>query len=162
MRRSRILKKVSLINMTKRFKAWDKRGFWIEDFIIGSDGTVRCDGSASRLKYDGVHETEVVLVQSLGFLDSRGKEIFEGDIVRIGANVYEGGYFDVLIEDIYSFKLVRDYDRSVDPINRPEYEDIVNVLLMKYGQQERPMQAIRRDEDRKIIGNIFENPELIK
>ena len=91
---------------------------------------------------------ENVLMQYTGIADKNNKEIYEGDIVKVKWETYnQGKYFQT--DDMYighGGTYIIKYKRLgfcfVDNKNR--------TISMK------------RDAELEIIGNIYENPELLK
>ena len=78
---------------------------------------------------------DIVLMQSTGLKDKNGKEIFEGDIL---------GSKDGLLNGVVLYRT--DLAMwTVDLIRYNNFERLCNVA-----------------NDRKIIGNIYKNPELLK
>lgn len=77
----------------------------------------------------------IILMQSTGLVDKNGKEIFEGDIL---------GTKDGLLNGIVKYS--RDLGMWTNS-------------LLRYQNFER-LCVIHRD--RKVIGNIYENPELLE
>ncbi|HEM6286412.1 TPA: hypothetical protein U2C81_002329, partial [Streptococcus suis] len=81
--------------------------------------------------YDGA-----VLMQSTGLFDVNGKEIFEGDVVKLKYTV---------LSDYEFFKVTRFRGGSWRIDNR-----------------QRGSELWLRNEDCEVIGNIYENPELVE
>lgn len=84
------------------------------------------------------------VMQFTGLLDNNGKEIYEGDIIDINQTV--NGQSKFLIKACLPFMDVR-YLHD----NRP-YEYTIHDLLDAY----------RDEKEIEIIGNIYENPELLQ
>ena len=80
-------------------------------------------------------EEDVILMQYTGLKDKNGKEIYEGDIIKSIANGYR--YVVVFRNGIFRMKSIG------------SYMDIATVGFTKH-------------EPFVIIGNIFENPELLE
>ena len=95
------------------------------------------DGSTSvPLKFEDKRNGEdVILMQSTGLFDKNNKEIFEGDIL---------GTKDGLLDGIVEY--------------RTDLGMWTNSLL-RYNNFERLCSVA---SDREIIGNIYENPELLE
>lgn len=121
-----------------KFRAWDKNTkemVVIRTIDLERDGTIGCVVDYSDINLD---VSECVLMQSTGLKDKNGVEIFEGDILK--NRRYSG--IRVLFEK-GAFK-VR-YKRSKVCIVTQD----LSSLLEKY-------------ESTIIIGNIYENPELLE
>ena len=95
------------------------------------------DGSTSvPLKFEDKRNGEdVILMQSTGLFDRNGKEIFEGDIL---------GTKDGLLNGVVEY--------------RSDLGMWTNSLI-RYNNFERLCSVA---SDREIIGNIYENPELLE
>lgn len=80
-----------------------------------------------------------IVSQFTGLQDSKGKEIYEGDYISYGGNPIEVKYGEI---SIYENKFIGFYANLVNDIPT----------------------LINSDNSKtcKVIGNIFENPELIK
>lgn len=85
----------------------------------------------------------LVCVQSTGIKDRNGREIFEGDIIVDHGYIVNGAY--KLIGFVTTSKVAAGYTIS-SPMNR--YSS-TNLILSRVNQYE-------------IIGNVFENPELLE
>ena len=121
--------------MIPRFRAWlkeDKEMVDVEEIyfykgefdFIGDAITWMCKSN------------DCVLMQSTGLRDKDGKEIFEGDIVKLAKNVYsELTYYEVVRHRGGAYRLES----------------------KRYG-----CELWLRHTDCEIAGNIWENPELLE
>ena len=106
------------------------------------------DGSTSvPLKFEDKRNGEdVVLMQSTGLKDKNGKEIFEGDVVKRYRSPFFKAKWEYQIETVIKEKasllLGREFGKNFGtiPFDSPFAE---SVLL-------------------EVIGNIYENPELLE
>ena len=132
--------------MIPKFRAWDKRfSEFVEDFFVSEDGKIYKKSIDTGYGIAISRETsdEVILMQSTGLKDKNGKEIFEGDIL--------------IVSDEHSWVEVVSYNQGkamfvTEEINRefkvpetPLY-DLFNTNIFKF----------------EIVGNIYENPELLE
>ena len=121
------------------FKAWDKgKKEWIHEepcHLIGEN--ILMGGWLDTISIERLNE--VVIMQSTGLTDKNGKEIFESDIVQTVADC--GARLSVFIvewhEATASFRKAR--------------EDGTYHMLDWLSEKEK-----------EIIGNIYENPELLE
>lgn len=119
--------------MIPRFRAWlkkDKEMIDVEEIhfyngeldFIGDAITWMCKGN------------DCVLMQSTGLKDKNGKEIFEGDVVKLAKDVYsEPAYYEIVRHRGGAYRLES----------------------KRYG-----CELWLRHTDCEIIGNIHTNPEL--
>ena len=121
--------------MILKYRAWDswrKRMSVVDRIYIDTEGV--------RL-YDDFGEywrdfRDVKLMQSTGIKDKNDKEIFEGDIVKMSKDVYsEPTYYEV----------VRHYGGAY-----------------RLESKQHGCELWLRHTDCEVVGNIYENPELLE
>lgn len=132
--------------MIPKYRAWYKE--WKE---MGRVGEIRfdLDGSVSVVLFKGNFldvsgpREKIIFMQSTGLKDKNGKEIFEGDIITNGQNVMFMKKHDTLgfyIEEKGKVEFIADCaDLAEFEADKKEIEGFV-----------------------EIIGNIYENPELLE
>ena len=124
--------------MKPRFRAWQKK--WKE---LGRIVFIRYQesGEIAHLSFRGniynglVKPDEIELMQSTGLTDKNGKEIFEGDVL---------GTKDGLLNGVVEY--------------RTDLGMWTNSLI-RYNNFERLCNVAG---SREIIGNVYENPELLE
>ena len=83
-----------------------------------------------------VYPDEIVLMQSTGLKDKNGKEIFEGDIVKMAKDVYsDPTYYEVIRHRGGAYRLE---------------------------SNQHGCELWLRHTNCEVIGNIYENPELLE
>ena len=120
-----------------KFRAWDttNKEMFKDTFAITESGqVVVVDQSSVFVSPDYVFVDHLVVMQSTGFKDKNGKEIFEGDILGTKNGLLNG---------------VVEY--------RTDLGMWTNSLI-RYNNFERLYHIAG---DREIIGNIYENKELL-
>lgn len=122
-----------------KFRAWHKeKKCWIS---LHNNG-YSFNPANGQIYYRGLNITSrIELVQYTGLNDKNGKEIYEGDIVRVNKLTFEnsGPLPENLVVKFYNgmFQLFRD----------DEYLYGLHLMYI---------------EDGEVIGNIYENPELLE
>ncbi|PHC36759.1 hypothetical protein COF09_28780 [Bacillus toyonensis] len=122
-----------------KFRAWHKeKKCWIS---LHNNG-YSFNPNNGQIYYEGLNITSRIdLMQYTGLKDKNGKEIYEGDIVRVNKLTFEnaGPLPENLVVKFYSgmFQLFRD----------DEYLYGLHLMYI---------------EDGEVIGNIYEHPELLK
>lgn len=122
--------------MIPKFRAWDKE-------------TKTMNGMAeiyrNRNQEIELHprDDEIILMQSTGLHDKNGKEIFEGDVIAI------------------------EVDDTGMPINARVFQNSkIGVLMFHVFEDNEDVPMVELLEDNsvafEIIGNIYENPELLE
>ena len=130
--------------MIPRFRAWDSvEKKFVEHFFI-TDNSLICNmekPTSDRKLPIPIEKSELILMQSTGLEDKNGKEIFEGDILC-----------DEGIEQESEFVYV-----TVSYREGMWVCDQITDELCGYGG------ALNEfNNDYSIIGNIYENPELLE
>jgi uncharacterized phage protein (TIGR01671 family) len=127
---------------TLKFRVWDKfmKCWWCEDSqYLQMDGKKIHPAPWSTLSAD-LPDEHIVIQQYTGLKDTNGKDIYEGDIIQL-----EGSPISYSIEwDKYQWAinahgaLGYDPDWNIQPFNHCVYERAI------------------------VVGNIFENSDLLK
>ncbi len=133
------------MNRILKFRVWDKEN---KVMVAGVD-VFNCQGRLIRKfdkfyffygKVDGTDIiVEVELQQFTGLLDKNGKEIYEGDIVYI--------------DGCCKFQVLWDTEHACFDLDQIEFDELYHIDTCQNGWS---LQYL------SIVGNIFENPELIK
>lgn len=119
------------------FRVWDKNnkkmvypngnGY----FNLKNDTVIDGNGELFDLVCQETVE-DCILMQSTGLVDKKGKEVFDGDVIK---------YEDIIASVVY----FKDKARFVLEDNYNSIEDCDNEYMKTY----------------KVIGNIYENEELL-
>ncbi|WP_455450576.1 YopX family protein [Streptococcus salivarius] len=123
--------------MIPRFRAWDKTHktmYEVDDIMSIDFGKSKISVKTLFFERTNYYDfNDIVLMQSTGFKDKNGKEIFEGDIIDST---------DGFITGVVEFR---------------EALGMFVSNLVEYNNFERLCNVA---SSRKIIGNIWEHPEL--
>ena len=138
-----------------KFRVWEKNHKkWIDDFamFLTTGELLKYDRKAGG-EYETVMRTEeamkelldydyksIEVMQYTGLIDRYGKEIYEGDILK---SLLDDRWFDWLVSFNEGAFIVQNI--GVDGYLMDEYR-LTSSMAM----------------DRLVIGNIYENPELLK
>lgn len=135
---------------TIKFRGKTRDGEWVYGYYLPSiyeDVDIITVLEDFKLTEKNYHVLKETISQFTGLLDKNGKEIFEGDIIKMSTATYGDEIFRIGYEDshIGAFCLCSD-----------EQEDtsrFVSIFGGNYGYE--PFYC-------EVIGNIHDNPELIK
>lgn len=131
-----------------KYRAWDKQTSTLRDVLVIDwvSRLVDLSGGIIERSFD-----EVILMQYTGLKDKNGVEIYEGDILNvleisgIKGEIIEKGYTSAVIFEDYGW-MVEEGDGIQVPL----------VLL------DSSKDWVLSDIEIKVIGNIYENPELLE
>lgn len=135
--------------MIPKFRAWDsaKKEMFKDTFAITESGqVVVVEQESVANSPDYVFVEHLVIMQSTGLKDKNDKEIFEGDIVRttrfLGRADEIGGFYEY----------EKDYVGVVKVLEGSWVIDIGSVAVRLWSEIDEP----------EVLGNIYENPELLE
>ena len=123
--------------MTPKFRAWSKLAsrMYIVNGLYFDRGMVQYANNDNAIRF--IKLETIILMQSTGLKDKNGKEVFVGDIIKCT----RGCLHEVYIEKEYG----------------GTYIGGMPAIYLK-GLRE----GYAWTEDEEIIGNIYENPELLE
>jgi len=130
--------------MTVRYRAWDVLAEKMIDEILMISfvrkeiiGKFRNGSTSVPLKFkDERNGEDVILMQSTDMVDRNGNVIFEGDIVKMAKDVYsEPTYYEVVRHHGGAYRLE---------------------------SKQHGCELWLRHTDCKVVGNVYENPELLE
>ena len=117
------------MNREIKFRAWLPEFKKMEADLFG----LRSDGMTS-------FNSDAVLMQFTGLKDSAGKEIYEGDIVRVDCSEVGGAYHDGVYKVTYLLPDCGFFLEQLDQLNAIAFNECYQY---------------------EVIGNVFKNPELL-
>lgn len=125
-----------------KFRVWDNANkTWATDFTISLDGELLCDGGTTLFVRDNFY-----IVQWSRFVDKNKKEIFEGDIIKLG------GRDTFFVENFNGLYVLR-----WDQVDQPKEDGFYFRVI----HREKLMHEFCA-HDFEVIGNVFENEELLE
>lgn len=130
--------------MKPKFRAWDKRfSEFEEDFFVSEDGKIYKKTKDTSYGFAISRETsdKVILMQSTDIKDKSGKEIFEFDVVT-------------------TTRFLGD-----DDFNDKVYTGVVKRMqgswMIDTGKKVMSLWSQFPEEENEVLGNMFENPNLV-
>ena len=153
--------------MIPKFRAWHNelgRMMSISDmwFNVDSLGEIGLNDAIMN-DYITVSPDEIELMKSTGLKDKNGKEVFEGDILKFNdewAEYCYEGYVDGSVEGINFVEVVR--GEACFEFGKTRYPESSLFILMEDERLTFAELIKSRDFEFEVIGNIYENPELLE
>ena len=124
------------MNRLIKFRAWDKEEkiMFYPDFLILGFDEEECQGTIREAV--GTEDSDMTLMQYTGLNDKNGKKIYEGDIVE--------------------HKVWGELTREQEVVKNEA------GLLKPFYELDREGKYLINQRKYEVIGNKFENPELLK
>ncbi|HFD6482316.1 TPA: YopX family protein [Enterococcus hirae] len=129
--------------MIPKFRAWDRYEEVLKDQEGIYFGFLDHDDNLESLML--CLEERYALMQSTGLKDKNGVEIFEGDIVLISVD----NGFDYL-------------DNKKTVVQKSEFHSGLICKSLASGMEYRVFKRNEAGYDYEVVGNIYENPELLE
>ena len=152
---------------TIKFRAWDKRKkkiVFVLSISLESKTIIVTEKYGDKNYYELSYPRQAILLQYTGEKDKNGKEIYEGDIIRI---LYSGWGSKHLGTKKQQAMSLEKYKKSISDIGFIEfYQDryVINFGNCKDGYPDKVRCSIFEGDhgEKKVIGNIYENKDLLK
>lgn len=149
--------------MKLKFRAWLKKEQKMDndiDHISWLEDELYCIGNGITYM---VSAEDLVLMQSTGLEDKNGKEIFEGDILKFNDEWNEychEGYVDGSVEGVNYVEVVK--GEACFEFGKTRYPESSLFIYME--DEHLSFAELVKDKDFgfEIIGNVFENRELLE
>ena len=149
--------------MIPKFRMWNR----ISSQLHLVDGLYFDDKEAEYVDDDNVLRfigfKNIELMQSTGLKDKNGKEIFEGDVVKFNDEWNEychEGYVDGSVEGVNYVEVVK--GEACFEFGKTRYPESSLFIHMEDEHLSFAELVNDKDFEFEIIGNIYENPELLE
>lgn len=147
--------------MIPKFRAWDKRENTMRDVAVlhftkgGKVNSIEYWKTPSELKT--YHVRNLILMQSTGFKDDNGVEIFEGDVVNIHwfYTDYDPETLGAIENEATAEKVVITKEFGNLGFWWNSDDDWVDLATLALTVQ-------LHEESFELLGNIYENPDLLE
>lgn len=149
-----------------RFRAWNTfKNKWVKHFYITENGLIYNMEQQHRTLIGAVpiEKSGLIVMQSTGLFDKNGVEIFEGDVVElhhftenyhITGGFYEG---EETLVGVVKYGRTDDEIKYFGKVYPPRW-----LLKNRYRELDFSDLYGVHEESFEILGNIYENPELVE
>ena len=151
--------------MTPKFRAYDggslNRMYQPDEVMVGGGNIWIIDEDS--VAGDWIVNNDLHLMQSTGLKDKNGKEIFEGDVVKFNDEWNEychEGYVDGSVEGVNYVEVVK--GEACFEFGKTRYPESSLFIHMEDEHLSFAELVNDKDFEFEIIGNIYENPELLE
>lgn len=149
--------------MIPKFRVWSRLSsrMYVVNGLYFDRGMVQYANNDNAIRF--IKLENIIIMQSTGLKDKNGKEIFEGDILKFNDEwndyCYEG-YVDGSTEGINYVEIER--ETTCFAFGKTKISDSSLFYLIR--DEHLSFEELIKDEDFEfeIIGNIYENPELLE
>ena len=151
--------------MIPKFRAYDNssltRMYQPDEVMVGNGDIWIIDEDSVAGEW--IVNNDIHLMQSTGLLDKNGKEIFEGDILKFNDEWNEychEGYVDGSVEGVNCVEVVK--GEACFEFGKTRYPESSLFIHMEDEHLSFAELVNDKDFEFKIIGNIYESPELLE
>ncbi|MBZ1352629.1 YopX family protein [Streptococcus sp. LPB0406] len=151
--------------MIPKFRAYDggslNRMYQPDEVMVGGGNIWIIDEDSDANEW--IMNNDIHLMQSTGLKDKNGKEIFEGDILKFNDEWNEychEGYVDGSVEGVNYVEVVK--GEACFEFGKTRYPESSLFIHMEDEHLSFAELVNDKDFEFEIIGNIYENPELLE
>ena len=151
--------------MVPKYRAYDggslNRMYQPDEVMVGNGDIWIIDEDSVAGEW--IVNNDIHLMQSTGLVDKNGKEIFDGDILKFNDEWNEychEGYVDGSVEGVNCVEVVK--GEACFEFGKTRYPESSLFIHMEDEHLSFAELVNDKDFEFKIIGNIYESPELLE